>query len=79
MSPIESAQLAELRDELRQACAKLDRLHKLALAQALFGARPWVPMVVALLALVVAAGAAARVEYVVERHAVSRIEGGIYP
>ena len=73
MSPIESAQLSEVRDELRQACAKLDRLHKLALAQALFGARPWVPMVVALLALVVAAGAAARVEYVVER------PGGIYP
>lgn len=73
MSPIESAQLAEMRDELRQACAKLDTLHRLVIAQAYLGARPWVPMVVALLALVVAAGAAARVEYVVER------PGGIYP
>lgn len=79
MSPIESEQLAEMREELRGVGAKLDALHKVALAQALFGARPWVPVVVALLALVIAAGAAVRVEYVVERHQVSRIEGGIYP
>jgi len=73
VSPIESAQLAEMRDELREACTKLDRLHRLTIAQAYLGARPWVPMVVALLALAISTGAAVRVEYVVER------PGGLYP
>ena len=76
MSPIESAQLAEMRDELRAACGKLDTLHRLVIAQSVLGARPWVPVAIALLALVVACGAAVRVEYVVETH---RDLGGLYP
>ena len=74
MSPIESAQLAEMRDELRQACAKLDTLHRLVIAQAYLGARPWVPVAIALLALAVAVGAAVRVE-AVRPHDI----GGLYP
>ena len=61
MSPIESAQLSQvveevhacaaLRGEMAEVARGVRALRAAAAAQAMFGARPWVAMVVALLAL----------------------------
>lgn len=72
MSPAESGDLAHVR-------ARVDSLYRFAIMQSVFGARPWVPVTISVVALIVSLVAVVRGETRRAEVLQTRIEGGIYP